>query len=116
VVNTGVAAPGTITIGAPGALVTIPTANALTVGNSYTPNLAFHRSAIQLITRAPAMPLGPDGRPMDLAEDAILVTDPISGITFEVSVYRQFKQMAYFVGLAWGVAAIKPNNIAILQG
>ena len=116
VVNTGVAAPGTITIGAPGALVTIATANAMTIGNSYTPNVGFHRSALQLITRAPAMPIGPDGRPMDLAEDAVLITDPVSGITFEVSMYRQFKQMAYFVGLAWGANAIKPNNICLLQG
>ncbi|WP_246173486.1 P22 phage major capsid protein family protein [Limnoglobus roseus] len=116
VVNSGVAAPGTITIGDPGALVTIGTANAMTVGNSYTPNLAFHRSAIQLVTRAPARPLGPNGEPMDSADDVLMVTDPISGITFEVAVYRQFKQMLFLVGLAWGANAIKPNNIAILQG
>ncbi len=116
VVNSGVSAPGTITIGTPGALMTIGTANALTVGNNYVPNLAFTRSAIQLITRAPAMPMGPDGKPMDSADDAILITDPISGITFEVTVYRQFKQMLFLVGLAWGANAIKPNHIAILQG
>ena len=116
VVNTGVAAPGTVTVGTPGARVLIPTANALTVGASYTPNLAFTRSAVQLITRAPARPLGPDGSPMDAADDVMLVTDPISGITFEVAVYRQFKQMLFLVGLAWGTAAIKPDNIAILQG
>lgn len=116
VVNSGISAPGTITIGAPGAQVVIPTGNALTVGNDYTPNLAFTRSAIQLIARAPARPLGPNGEPMDAADDVILVTDPISGLTFEVAVYRQFKQMLFLVGLAWGVAAIKPNNIATLIG
>lgn len=116
VVNTGVAAPGTIAIGAPGALVTIPTGNALTIGNSYTPNLAFTRSAIQLITRAPAMPTDSNGRPMDAADDSLLVTDPISGITFEVTVYRQFKQMLFMVGLAWGTSAIKSNHIATLIG
>lgn len=116
VVNSGVTAPGTITIGAPGALVTIGTGNALTVGNSYTPNLAFTRSAIQLITRAPARPVGPNGETMDAADDVLLVTDPISGITFEIAVYRQFKQMLFLIGLAWGANAIKPNHIAILQG
>lgn len=116
VVNTGVSAPGTIILGNPGALVTIGTANALTIGNNYTPNLAFTRSAIQLITRAPAMPIGPDGKPMDAADDSLLITDPISGITFEVTVYRQFKQMLFMVGLAWGANAIKPNNIATLIG
>jgi hypothetical protein len=83
VVNTGVAAPGTITIGAPGALVTIATANAMTIGNNYTPNVGFSRSAMQLITRTPQMPIGPDGKAMDMADDVIMdITDPVSGITF----------------------------------
>jgi len=116
VVNTGVAAPGTIILGAPGALVTIATANAMTIGNSYTPNLAFSRSAVQLVTRAPQMPIGPDGRAMDMADDVMQVTDPVTGITFDVAVYRQFMQLVYHVRLAWGAQAIKPNHIATLIG
>lgn len=116
VVNTGVAAPGTIILGAPGALVTIATANALTVGASYTPNMAFSRSAIQLIARLPARPISPDGSPGDLAEDVITVQDPVSGLAFEVALYRQYRQMQFQVGLAWGVAAIKSNHIATLIG
>lgn len=116
VVNTGVAAPGTIVIGSPGARVVIATANALTVGDSYTPNVGFHRSAIQLITRAPATPMGTNGQPMDMAEDVVLVTDPISGLTFEVSIYPGFRQMTYHVAIAWGCAAIKPAHICTLIG
>jgi hypothetical protein len=116
VVQTGVAAPGTIVLGAPGALVTIPTANALTVGNNYTPNMAFSKSALMLIARPPAMPIGPDGRAMDMADDTMLVTDPVTGITFEIAVYRQFMQLVYHVRLAWGAQAIKPNHIATLMG
>jgi hypothetical protein len=116
VVNVGVSAPGTITIGPPGAMATIPTANALTVGNSYTPNVGFARSAIQLITRAPARPVDPNGRPTDAAEDVMIVTDPVSGLSFEVAVYPQFKQVLFLVGLAWGCAVIKPNHIATLIG
>jgi hypothetical protein len=116
VVGTGVAAPGTITLNDPGARVVIATANALTVGNSYTPNVAFARSAIQLITRPPAMPIGPDGRAMDMADDVMMVTDPISGITFEVAVYRQFMQLVYHVRLAWGAQAVKDEHIATLMG
>lgn len=114
--NTGISAPGTISLGAPGARVVIATANALTVGGNYTPNVGFTRSALQLITRAPAMPLDDNGNPMDLADDVMLVTDPVSGITFEVSVYRQYRQMVYYVALAWGANAIKPNHIATLLG
>ncbi len=116
VVGTGVAAPGTITLNDPGARVVIATANALTVGNSYTPNVAFARSAIQLITRPPAMPVGPDGRAMDMADDVVMVTDPVTGMVFEVAVYRQFMQLVYHIRLAWGAQAVKDEHIATLMG
>lgn len=111
IVNTGVAAPGTISLGKPGARVVIPTANALTVGNSYTPNVAFARSAIVLATRAPAMPEGGDS-----ADDVMMITDPRTGLSFEVAVYRQFLQTVYHVRLAWGFRAIKPEHIGVLIG
>jgi len=114
--NVGVAAPGTISIGAPGALVAIGSGNALTVGNSYTPNMAFSKSAVQLITRTPQMPIGPDGKAMDMADDVMDITDPVSGITFQIAVYRQFMQLSYHVRLAWGAQAIKSNHIATLLG
>jgi len=116
VVNTGVTAAGTISLGNPGAQVVIATANAMTIGANYTPNVAFHKNAIQLISRVPASPVGPDGRSMDLAEDAVLVTDPVSGLTFEVALYRGFMQMVFHVRIAWGYAAIKSEHIAIMMG
>lgn len=117
VVASGVSAPGIITLAAPGLKVAIGTsATAMTIGNTATPNVAFSKSAIQLITRAPALPVGPDGKAMDMAEDMIQVTDPITGITFEIAVYRQFMQLVYHVRLAWGVQAIKQNHIALLLG
>lgn len=116
VVNTGVAAPGTIALGTPGALVTIATANAMTIGGAFTPSVGFSRSAIQLITRVPAMPIGPDGRAMDMAEDVTQITDPVSGITYEVALYRQFHQIVFHIRLAWGTQAIKSNHIAVLLG
>ena len=117
IVASGVSAAGTITLAAPGLLQAIAaSATAMTVGNSFTPNLAFSSSAIQLVARPPAMPVGPDGRPMDMADDSMLVTDPVSGITFEVAMYRQFMQMVYHVRLAWGAANVKPAHCALLLG
>lgn len=117
VVASGVTAPGVVTIAGPGLLQAIPaSATAVTVGATATSNLAFSRSAIQLITRAPAMPVGPDGKAMDMADDVIQVTDPVTGITFDVAVYRQFMQLVYHVRLAWGTQAIKQNHIAALLG
>ena len=117
IVNTGISAPGTITIGAPGLLQAIPaSATAVTVGPSRTPNLAFSRSAVQLITRAPQMPMGPNGEHMDMAEDVIQVTDPVSGLTFDIAVYRQFMQLVFHVRIAWGTQGIKPNHTVALLG
>lgn len=107
----GTAAGGDIVIAKPGLLVTAPDNNAITVGNSYAANLAFHRSAIHLITRAPAMPEGGDS-----ADDVIEVTDQLSGVTFQVAMYRQRRRIAYEVGLAWGVKAVKPEFMGILLG
>lgn len=111
VVGAGVAAPGTISLNKPGSRIVIPTANAMTIGASYTPNVAFARSAIVLAARAPAVPT--DG---DSADDAMMITDPMTGLTFEVRVYRQYRQVKYEVCLAWGVSAIKPEHIATLIG
>lgn len=111
VVGTGVAAAGTISLNEPGARVVIPTANAMTIGDSYTPNLAFSQNAILLAARVPAMPEGGDN-----ADDVMLVTDPISGLTFQVAMYRQYRRVKIEVGLAWGVAAPKPEHIALLLG
>lgn len=119
VVNAGISAPGTITFGGnpgPGAQVVIATANAMTVGGARTPNVAFHRSAIQLVTRLPAMPLDPSGKAADMADDSVVITDPVSGLSFEVAVYRQYHQISYVVRAAWGVAATKGNYIAMLMG
>ena len=109
VVNIGVAAAGTITLGAPGALVTIATANAMTIGNNFTPLCAFDRNAIVLATRAPALPEGGDA-----ADDVVEITDPVTGLAFQVAMYRQYGRIAYDVRIVWGCAAVKQNNIAVL--
>jgi hypothetical protein len=117
VVTVGIAAPGSITIGAPGLILPLAaSAVALTVGGTAAQNVLFDRNAIQLITRAPAMPIGPDGKAMDMADDVMSVTDPISGLVFDVAVYRQFMQLVYHVRLAWGAGSVKSNHIANLLG
>ncbi|MDT8372021.1 MAG: P22 phage major capsid protein family protein [Gammaproteobacteria bacterium] len=110
VVTTGLSG-GSFTIGAPGLRVAVADNAAITVGAAATRNMAFSRNAIALATRAPALP-----EQGDLAVDRQIVTDPRSGLSFEVSMYPQYRQMQYEVALTWGVAAVKPEHMALLLG
>ncbi len=56
---------------------------------AFTANMAFDRNAFLLASRTPAMPEGGDN-----ADDVMNVTDPISGITFQIALYRQYRQCA----------------------
>jgi hypothetical protein len=112
VVSTGVAAPGTIVIAEPGLRQAIPaSATAMTIVAISAKDMYFDRSAIALVTRAPAMPEGGDQ-----ADDVIEIVDPLSGLAFQVAMYRQYRQVHYEVGLAWGVKAVSPRHIALLIG
>jgi hypothetical protein len=103
---------GVLKIAEPGLQKAIPSSTtAITVIATGPRNAAFSRSALYLATRAPALPsVG------DMADDRTLVTDPRSGITFEVSVYRQYRQVKYEIGIAWGVVNTKSEHSAILLG
>jgi len=46
----------------------------------------------------------------------VTITDPVTGMTFEVRVYRQYRQVKYEVCLAWGCAVVKPEHVALLIG
>ena len=105
------AASGNFIINEPGLVLATVIGNEWTTQGSYRANLAFHKSAIQLITRAPLMPEGGDA-----ADDVMIVTDPVSGISFQIALYRQYRQVHFEVGLAWGYAAIKPEHICVLLG
>lgn len=96
---------GSITLQAPGLRQAIPaSATGITLIAATVRNTFFQRAAIQLATRVPAMPEGGDS-----ADDVMMVTDPISGITYEFCIYRQKRQNRYEVNLAWGTAAPNPH-------
>ena len=102
---------GEIVIAAPGLRATLADGVDMTVGASYRANMAFSRDAIHLLTRLPLMPEGGD-----MADDVMVVQDPISGLFFQVAMYRAYRSVLFEVAIAWGVKAAKPEHIAILLG
>ena len=104
---------GTFTLAEPGLKVAIagsasPAIAVLAIGDR---PLAFSRSAIVIATRLPKIPQGGDA-----AIDATTMTDLRSGISFDVRVYPGHMMNAVEVSAAWGVAAIKPEHIAVGLG
>ena len=111
VVASGVAAPGAITINAPGLLAAGSDGATVTVNATSARNVAFSKDALLLATRLPIVP--PEG---DLAIDSEVITDPRSGLSFEIRVYPGYGMNLYEVRVAWGVKALKPAHMGILLG
>jgi P22 coat protein - gene protein 5. len=110
VVNTGIAAPGSIVLGKPGLRQLQTDGKTITIGENYLGNFAFERNAIHLLTRVPKLP-----KEGALGEHEI-ITDPFSGISFLVSIYPAYHEVIVEVSLAWGVKAVKSEAIVILLG
>ena len=111
--DTNVSDGGTIVIAAPGLRVAIAeTASpAITIRAKANRSMAFARSSIVLATRMPALPEGGD-----MGVDRTTITDPRSGLSFEVSKYLQYRQVRYEIAIAWGVKAVKTEHIALMAG
>jgi len=102
---------GDIVIGGPGLQQSLADGVAMTVGASYTGNVAFHRNAAELVIRAPAVPNGGDA-----ADDSMVVQDPWSGLVFEVRSYKGYRKAMFEVAVAYGYKTWKPDFVATLLG
>lgn len=100
-----------VNIAKPGLMVAVESGADVTIAADYTPNMAFDSGAIKLLARQPAMPSVGDS-----AVDVMVVTDPVSGLPFQIALYKQYRGLHYEVGLAWGCELIKPEHTAILLG
>jgi hypothetical protein len=111
VVTSGVSAPGTITIAEPGLKVAMSAATkAMTIFGTSTRNLALSRNAITLATRLPKFQAN------DQAADRMVITDPNTGISFELCMWPGQRMVKYEVAIAYGMTVIKPEHLAVIIG
>lgn len=111
VVLTGAAdisAGATITLRNPGLLADATAGDAVTVVSVAKRHIALDRNSFILSTRALA--IGPD-----MATDSMMITDPRTGMSFEVREYMLYGQRKLEVHSIWGGAAIKDEGIRILR-
>ncbi len=102
----------TITIAAPGLRLAQGVATrAITVTATAARNVGFSSNAILFATRLPAVPANGDK-----ATDRMVITDPRTGISFELAIYPGYRMNLYEIGVCWGVKVIKPEHSAILIG
>lgn len=110
IVNTGLTAvAGDIVLNRPGAREIIADTTELTVGNSFTANVAFHRSAVEFAARAADMG-------QDAAVEVLTVVDPVSQIPFQFRRYAgegmsKIMVVVYYAGKVW-----KQENVIIGMG
>jgi len=101
----------TITLAAPGLRVAQGVATrAITVIASCSRNIGMSRNAILFATRLP------ESVEKDLAFVKEIITDPVSGISFEIAGYPGIDMATYHVRACWGVKVVKPEHIATLLG
>jgi hypothetical protein len=100
-----------ITLAAPGLRIAQGVATrAITVFATSARNLALSRNAITLATRLPKAQAG------DQATDRYVITDPNTGIAFEIAMYPGYRMVKYEVSIAYGMAVIKPEHLAVIIG
>ena len=111
IAQTSIAAPGSFTIAAPGLQVAGADSNPVTVNVASVKNVALQKAGFLLATRLPAMPQGGDA-----ATDMTVVTDPVSGLSFQIALYRQYRQITIDVAIAWGTKVLRPEYCGVLMG
>ena len=105
------AAGDIITIAQPGLRVAMSAATkAITVIATAARNIAFSRNAILFASRLPMS----DQNDISTLKESI--TDPKSGMSFQIVAWPGTDMVTYHVRACWGVTVIKPEHVAVLLG
>lgn len=104
-------ADGAVTIARPGLIGTLADGVDVALTANYTGNVGFHQSAIELAMRPPAMPDGGDA-----ASDRMTIVDDVSGLVFEVALYKGYGMVMYDFTCYYQAKVWKPEFVATLVG
>jgi hypothetical protein len=111
VVNSSSVVAGTasnFTIGRPGLLQTTVAAKTITLESSYTPNLAFERSAVVGIMRPPLIPSNATIRQIPISD--------ANGLTYLMLEIDQYGERSWEMHLAWGFKVVQGEHVAMIIG
>lgn len=84
---------------------------AVTIGANYTASAGFARGSLVLANRLPLVPIGGDN-----CKDRVIITDPVSGIAFEVALWGGAYQNTMTFSTCWGWKNIKGEHSVALLG
>lgn len=101
---------GVLTLNSPGLRGAVADNAAITILAAGPRNLAFQPGYALLATRTPDM-----GK-RDLAVDSQIITDPVSGLSFDLRMYLEYGQIRYQLGIAYGAVGLKGDGIVGLLG
>lgn len=109
VVNTGLTATsGDIVIGRPGLIAAVGDTVEMTIGDNFTPSLAFERNAVVGVMRPPLIPA-------NATISQQLISDAY-GMTYLLLDIQQYGQRTWELHLAWGFAVANSEFVAVGQG
>jgi hypothetical protein len=111
VATSSIAAPGTFTIASPGLVQAGADSDTVTVVAASQKNVFLQKAGFLLATRLPAMPQGGDA-----ASDMIVVTDPVTGLSFQIAMYKQYRQITIDIAIAWGTKVLRSDYVGLLLG
>jgi len=102
------AAAGNIVLNKPGLRASLANTVEGTIGNDYTPNFAFERSAVVGVMRPPLVPSNATIRPMMISDG--------KGLSYLFLEIDQYGQRTWQILLSWGFKVVQPEHVAILLG
>lgn len=112
VVNTGLTATaGDIVLNYPGLRGSVLDNAAITIGNSYTANVGWHKEAIEIAMRPPAQPPGGDA-----GDEIATLVDDQTGLSFTARLYKGRGMNLIEMICNYGVKVWKPEFVATLRG